>query len=312
MIGVAIDLVLALAIVWLALQTVRSGSLFRSMLMFIVFGLLMSLVWARLHAPDLALAEAALGAGITGALLLVTWRRLQAGGHALEDAERVGPSRWLTLPAAGAASALVALIGWVALQLPATPGTAGELAWQRLDEIGVSNPVTAVLLGFRAWDTLLEMAVLLAAWLGARAVATELRPGALSGPAPAEVSLVGALLSLVVPISVLVAVYLLQAGGSAPGGAFQGGAVLAAGGVLLSLTGRLEAADRTSALERLVLVLGLLVFSLTGLLAMAGGGAVLALPGLRAIYLVETAMLLSIALSLVLLFAAAPGLRRAS
>jgi uncharacterized membrane protein YdbT with pleckstrin-like domain len=46
-------------------------------------------------------------------------------------------------------------------------------------------------------------------------------------------------------------------------------------------------------------------------LVMAGGGAVLALPGLRAIYLVETAMLLSIALTLVLLFAAAPGLRRA-
>jgi multisubunit Na+/H+ antiporter MnhB subunit len=311
MIGLMIDLVLAVAIVWLALQTVRSGSLFQSMLMYIVFGLLMSLAWARLHAPDLALAEAAIGAGITGALLLVSWRRLQADGHAPEDSERAALSPWLTLPTAGAAAILVALIGWAALKLPATPGTAGELVWQRLDEIGVSNPVTAVLLGFRAYDTLLEMAVLLAAWLGARVVATELRPGALPGPAHAEVSLVGALLSLVVPISVLVAVYLLQAGGSAPGGAFQGGAVLAAGGVLLFLTGRLEAADRTSALERLVLILGLLVFSLTGLLVMAGGGAVLALPGLRAIYLVETAMLLSIALTLVLLFAAAPGLRRA-
>jgi len=312
MIGVIIDAALAAAIVWLALQTVCSRELFQAMLMFIIFGLLMSLAWARLRAPDLALAEAAIGAGITGALLLVTWRRLQARGHDPGAGRRTPPSLCLTLPTACAAFALVLVIGWAALQLPAQPGTAGKLAWQHIDEIGVGNPVTAVLLGFRAYDTLLEMAVLLAAWLGARAVATELRPGALPGPAPAEVPLVGALLSLVVPISLLVAVYLLQAGGSAPGGAFQGAAVLAAGGVLLCLTGRVEAATRTSVLERCLLVLGLVVFSLTGLLAMAAGGKVLALPGLWAIYLVETALLLSIAQTLVLLFAAAPGLRRTS
>jgi hypothetical protein len=33
-------------------------------------GLLMALAWARLEAPDIALAEAAIGAGLTGALLL--------------------------------------------------------------------------------------------------------------------------------------------------------------------------------------------------------------------------------------------------
>ncbi|MCC5886025.1 MAG: DUF4040 domain-containing protein [Gammaproteobacteria bacterium] len=310
MIGLAIDSVLALGIVWMALQTVRSDSLFQAMLMFIVFGLLMSLAWARLHAPDLALAEAAIGAGITGALLLVTWRRLQVHGPDDSNGPRL-MTRWLALPIACASALLVIIIGWTALQLPAVPGTAGELTLQRLEDIGVSNPVTGVLLGFRAYDTLMEMAVLLAAWLGARAVATEFRPGVLPGPAHAEVPLVGALLSLVVPISILVAVYLLQAGGSAPGGAFQGGAVLAAGGVLLCLTGRLEAAAQASALERVGVILGLAVFSLTGLIVMATGGPMLALPGVWAIYLVETALLLSIALTLVLLFAAAPGLRRA-
>ncbi|MCC5872172.1 MAG: DUF4040 domain-containing protein [Gammaproteobacteria bacterium] len=312
MIGLAIDSVLALGIVWLALQTVRSVSMLQAVLMFIVFGLLMSLAWARLHAPDLALAEAAIGAGITGALLLVTWRRLQADGHDPVDSELPAQSKWLTIPTACAAALLIVIVGWIALQLPAVPGTAGDLAWQRLGEIGVSNPVTGVLLGFRAYDTLMEMAVLLAAWLGARAVATTYRPGALPGPVHVEVPLVGALLSLVVPISILVAVYLLQAGGSAPGGAFQGGAVLAAGGVLLFLTGRLEAAPRTSGLERVGLILGIAVFSLMGLMVMATGGHMLALPGAWAIYLVETALLLSIALSLVLLFAAAPGLRRMS
>ncbi len=40
------------------------------MILFIVFGLLMTLAWARLAAADIALAEAAIGAGLTGALLL--------------------------------------------------------------------------------------------------------------------------------------------------------------------------------------------------------------------------------------------------
>jgi multisubunit Na+/H+ antiporter MnhB subunit len=44
--------------------------------LFIAFGLLLALAWVRLGAPDVALAEAAIGAGITGTLLLVGLGRL--------------------------------------------------------------------------------------------------------------------------------------------------------------------------------------------------------------------------------------------
>ena len=40
------------------------------MIHFIAFGLFLALVWARLRAPDVALAEAAIGAGLAGALML--------------------------------------------------------------------------------------------------------------------------------------------------------------------------------------------------------------------------------------------------
>ena len=46
-------------------------------MLFIAFGLLMSLAWVRLDAPDIALAEAAIGAGLTGALLLAALARLK-------------------------------------------------------------------------------------------------------------------------------------------------------------------------------------------------------------------------------------------
>lgn len=57
-------------LIWLAIQTLISTDLFKSVVMFIILGLLLALIWARLEAPDIALAEAAIGAGLTGALLL--------------------------------------------------------------------------------------------------------------------------------------------------------------------------------------------------------------------------------------------------
>ncbi len=44
---------------WRALSTPEPD---RAMVLFILFGLLLSLAWARLSAPDIALAEAAIGA----------------------------------------------------------------------------------------------------------------------------------------------------------------------------------------------------------------------------------------------------------
>lgn len=64
------DLVLLLALLWLAWRALAAPDLFKGIVLFIAFGLLMALAWARLHAPDIALAEAAVGSGITGALLL--------------------------------------------------------------------------------------------------------------------------------------------------------------------------------------------------------------------------------------------------
>ncbi|MBM9535685.1 Na(+)/H(+) antiporter subunit B [Desulfobulbus alkaliphilus] len=66
------DLVLGLMLCATAICVLASRDLFRAIVMFIVFGLLMALVWVRLEAPDIALAEAAIGAGLTGVLLLDT------------------------------------------------------------------------------------------------------------------------------------------------------------------------------------------------------------------------------------------------
>lgn len=68
----AFDLLLGLTVCTTAALALAARELFRAIVIFIVFGLCMALVWVRLEAPDIALAEAAIGAGITGVLLLDT------------------------------------------------------------------------------------------------------------------------------------------------------------------------------------------------------------------------------------------------
>ena len=80
--ALAFNLLLAAGLLWSAWQSLSSARLDRAILLFITFGLLLTLAWARLSAPDIGLAEAAIGAGLTGALLLDAYRALKQGADA--------------------------------------------------------------------------------------------------------------------------------------------------------------------------------------------------------------------------------------
>jgi energy-converting hydrogenase B subunit D len=70
--ALAFDVLLTSTLLAVAAMALFSRDLFRAVIMFIVLGLVLSLAWVRLEAPDVALAEAAIGAGVTGTLLLDT------------------------------------------------------------------------------------------------------------------------------------------------------------------------------------------------------------------------------------------------
>lgn len=70
MVELLLDGLLALALVATAVAALWSTDLFRAVVVFMAFGVLMAVAWVRLQAPDIALAEAAIGAGLTGVLLL--------------------------------------------------------------------------------------------------------------------------------------------------------------------------------------------------------------------------------------------------
>ena len=176
------------------------------------------------------------------------------------------------------ACAAVAII--TALAMMQLPEPAIRLAPQVADQLhasGVSHPVTAVLLNFRGYDTLLEIAVLLLALLGILAVSGSERSAHRSIPALPQ-PLLQSMARMLVPIMVLMTGYLLWAGSHQPGGAFQAAAVMAAAGILLYLAGLLPAWTAPGYRLRTGLVAGFVIFLVIAALPLFLGGALLQYP----------------------------------
>lgn len=172
---------------------------------------------------------------------------------------------------------------------------------------GVDHDITAVLLNFRSYDTLLEIAVLLLAVVVALAL-REAQPDRLEAMG-LENPLLRAVMAWLLPLILIVAGFLLWAGATQPGGAFQAGAVLAASGVLLRLAGVGTGWLDHPLLMRFGLASGLLVFIGIGLLVMLPGVPFLSYPTALAgvlIMSIEFFLTLSIGLTLISLFRLTP------
>lgn len=196
---------------------------------------------------------------------------------------------------------LALALAYAVWSLPAQSlGLSAEVA-KNIEISGVSNPVTAVLLNYRSYDTLLELGVLLLALLGVWSLGGSTAVNRSTSISP----VLDFLSKFLVPIFILFAGYLLWVGAFAPGGAFQAGAVIGAAGVLLFLNDwKLERKYSGFAL-RLVLVIGLVLFIAIGFGFVFLDRVFLEYPPELAgglILLIETGATLSIGISLAALF----------
>lgn len=145
-----------------------------------------------------------------------------------------------------------------------------------MGQSGVTHRVTAVLLGFRGWDTCLEVAVLLLAVLGV-ARADERSAWARPSMHRAIEPPLAWLVRLVVPALVLGAGHILLVGSSGPGGAFQAGSLLAAAAVLLTLGGHDTVQRVPEVWRRGLWIAGVGAFVLAGALTLLRGRLLLEL-----------------------------------
>lgn len=307
-IGLAVDAGLALLVIALAGWTIAARTTFAAIVGFVACGLLLALVWVRLAAVDVAMTEAAIGGGATGMLLLMAAARLRTG-EAAAAAERPGRVLWVL--AATLCVGIFAALAVMVLSLPEPAPSLAPLAVASLPTTGLGNPVTAVLMTYRAIDTLLETVVFLLALVGVWSLAPDGLWGGIPGPkhAAAPDGVLASFARTLAPVGIVIGIYVVWVGADAPGGKFQGGTVLAAMWILVLLAGLAEAPRIDRPWLRRVLVLGPAVFLAIGLAGFAMAGSFLAFPPGFAkplIVLIEVALTVSVAATLALLVAGPP------
>ena len=303
----ALDLGLAFLVFAVAAWTIFARGAFAATVGYVVYGLLLSLVWIRLFAVDVALTEGAIGSGVTGILLIRAAARLR--GAETEDEKSL---RGLPRVFAAGLCVLVALaLAAVVLLFPDQGPSLAPQSMQHLPETGLGNPVTAVLIAYRAFDTMLEKVVLLIGLIGVWSLAPDHLWGGRPGPCHRAdpYGVLAFLARILPPVGVIIAIYLVWAGASRPGGAFQGGTVLAAMWLLVMRAGLVDVPPISRRWLRLLLIAGPAVFLTVGLGGLWLGDAFLAYPVAYAkpiIVAIEVPMTLTIAATLVLLIAGIP------
>ena len=276
-VALALAVVLSLVLLAIAAWTIAARQTFAAVVGFVAYGLLLSIAWVALSAIDVALTEAAIGGGLTGVLLIGAAARLRADEAAV-SAERPGAAlRWL---AALISAAVAGAIAVAVLSLPDPAPTLAPAAAEHLSVTGVGNAVTAVLLAYRALDTLLESIVVVFALIGVWSLAPDRVWGGYPGPLhQADPNGVLAYLARVLPpIGIIVGLYIFWIGADLPGGKFQGATILAAMWLLVMMAGLADAPPISRTWLRILLVAGPLLFIAIGFAGALTAGAVLAYP----------------------------------
>lgn len=264
----AIDVLLGLGILATAACALLPRTRLAVAMGFLALGVVVSLVWLRLGSVDVALAETALGGGVLGAVLV--WLAIRS--RSAPAAQHRAAARWRVALGVFAAVVLTGLCAAVWGQVVPQIAAWSQPVQQQMPQTGVDHGVTAVLLAFRAYDTLLETAVLLMAAVAVMALSGE---GA-EHPARLRVqprsSTLTTLARFSAPVLLLVGLWLLFAGSSQSGGAFQAGAVLCAMLILLRVAGA-PIAEATVRWMPAAAAVGVLSFVLAGLIGPVSGGS---------------------------------------
>lgn len=83
-----IELFLLGLLVVCGISTCVSRNLLVSLVIFMAYSLIMSIIWVLMQAPDLAITEAAVGAGVSSLLLFLTLKKIRDIRKRAEDEKK--------------------------------------------------------------------------------------------------------------------------------------------------------------------------------------------------------------------------------
>ena len=277
-----IDIVLLVFLCAVAVAAVRMRDLFGIAMLFGIFSLLSASVFVVLDAGDVAMTEAAVGAGLTTILMLSTLAATGSRAHPR-------PVRWklpLFVVVVTGAALVYATTDMPRFGDPNAPAQTHPVAKHYIEtsqkETGIPNMVAPLLASYRGFDTLGETAVVFTAGIGVLALIGRRRK---QDGTPmddnhgedirvehhAVVRVVGKIL---IPAILLYACYIQAHGDFGPGGGFQAGVIFASGLMLYLLLFGVAAAERVAPIAKLekLIAFGLLLYGGTGVVNMMLGG----------------------------------------
>ena len=251
-------LILLIFLILCALFVSFSKNLLVSVVIFMSYSLVMSMLWILLESPDLAITEAAVGAGVTSVLFFITLKRISAMGkeHADEQDQTTkeinsrtavkGFDRFYRVAAIVLGLAIMAALAGTVSHLPAfgdVNNPSNNEVSERylesgLEETGAVNAVTGMILDYRAFDTFGESCVLFIAaacvLILLRDDKTDTTEKAIADEKfePVSDTILQASAKILFPAILLFGIYILMNGHLSPGGGFSGGAIMGAGLIL--------------------------------------------------------------------------------
>ena len=269
-----IDIVLLGLLMITGFAIVRMRSLLAVAMLTSIYSLLSASLFVVLDAVDVALTEAAIGAGISTILILAT--------VALTSDEEKAPQHTPLLPLLVVIATGAALI-YGTLDMPhygdpAAPvhrHVAPDYLHATPADIGVTNVVTSVLASYRGYDTLGEVTVIFTAAIGVLTLlGYRTRRRNSQGPGNRKLVVLRVIAKLFFPLILLFALYVLFHGDYGPGGGFQAGVIFATGFILYALAYGLGNAQRVipHQLLRIMAAVGVLIYAGVGFESILLGG----------------------------------------
>src|SRR5690606_20865193 len=186
-------------------------------------GLMVSVVFALLSAPDLALTQL-LVEMVTIALMMMALNYLPKQSKQARTPFR----RWRDAAISTVAGAGVAALAYAMLLSPSQT-ISGEMLLRSLPEAYGANVVNVILVDFRGFDTFGEITVFAVAALVVHAMLrwARLKPDEIMPGPPAQLPIPADLTQLLFPLALTVSIYLFLRGHNAPGGGFIAGLTIA-------------------------------------------------------------------------------------
>lgn len=249
-----------------AISVSFSKNILNSVLIFMGYSLVMSVIWMVIESPDLAITEAAVGAGITSILFFVTLNRIHSmfknENDKKENPDEFLPSikrfKKLYVTIAILFTVFFAVVLVLTVSYSPKTGMADNPSYNEvvekyiedgLEETGATNIVAGMILDYRAFDTLGESHVLFVATITVTVLLRLDKRKRKKGDTritetideaeeedkifePKHDSILQKVSLLLVPIIFIFGIYVILNGHVSPGGGFSGGAIIGAGLIL--------------------------------------------------------------------------------